>query len=139
MLRRRALDRDVDIASCIVTLEFCAQGWVRAHPALRQAMKPYFTCSIEGGGSGWQAICIDVDLSISSRSKAEVMELLEYAVRTYVGDALAEAEPARSRLLNRRAPWTTRARWHSRLATARIGVKRGPPFEEARYALPCPA
>ncbi len=102
-------------------------------------MKPYFTCYIEGGGNAWQAACIDFDLSVSGRSKPEVMDLLEYAVRTYIRDASTEAEPARSQLLNRRAPWTTRLRWRLRLATARIDAKHGLPSEEGRYVLQCPA
>ena len=102
-------------------------------------MKPYFTCYIEGGGNEWQAACIDFDLSVSGRSRSEVMDLLEHAVRTYIRDARTEAEPARSQLLNRRAPWMTRLKWRLRLATAKIDVNRGLPSEEGRYLLRCPA
>ena len=101
-------------------------------------MKPYFTCYVEGGGDQWQAACVDFDLSVSARSRGEVEALLERAVRTYVRDALSEAEPARTQLLQRSAPWTTRVRWRLRVAMATIGVKRGQPSVEARYALPCP-
>ena len=102
-------------------------------------MKPYFTCYVEGGGDQWQAACVDFDLAVSATSRGEVEALLEFAVRTYIRDAMAEAEPARTQLLRRRAPWTTRVKWRLRVAVATIGVKRGLPSVEARYALPCPA
>ena len=36
-----------------------------------------------------------------------------------------EAEPHRSRLLDRRSPWHTRAYWLSRVALTRLGHKLG--------------
>ncbi|HYS48319.1 MAG TPA: hypothetical protein VEM36_06030 [Xanthobacteraceae bacterium] len=59
----------------------------------------------------WEALCLDLDLAVQGRSFDEVRSLLEEAVNTYIEDARAEAEPARSRLLARRVPRHVRLIW----------------------------
>src|ERR1043166_4037491 len=79
----------------------------RAHaPGSRE-----YLCVARRGGEWWEALCLDFDLAVQGRSFDEVRALLEEAANTYVEDAGAEAEPARSRLLARRAPLHVRALW----------------------------
>ena len=59
----------------------------------------------------WQAVCLDFDLMVEGCSLKEVKERLNSMVISYIDDALAEAEPARSQLLNRRAPLHVRLAW----------------------------
>jgi hypothetical protein len=60
-------------------------------------------CVARHGDDLWEALCLDLDLAVQGRSFDEVRTLLDEAVNTYIGDANAEAEPARSRLLARRS------------------------------------
>ena len=96
------------------------------------AVKPYFTCYIEGANDDWQAHCADFDISVNGRSLDETKLRLETAVRSYVGDALSEPEPARSRLLNRRSPLWTRITWRLRVAISALGPRAKPEFEGQR-------
>lgn len=68
-------------------------------------------CYAHGRKGQWQAVCFDYDLMVEGRSFEEVKERLTQMVRTYHEDALAEAEPARSQLLGRRAPWHVWLAW----------------------------
>jgi len=68
-------------------------------------------CVARGSGDRWEALCLDLDLAVQGRSFDEVRGLLDEAVNTYVEDASAEAEPARSRLLARRVPLHVRLAW----------------------------
>jgi hypothetical protein len=68
-------------------------------------------CVARRQGDRWEAICLDLDIAVEGRSFDEVRNLLEEAVSTYIEDALAEAEPARSQLLARRVPFFVRFLW----------------------------
>src|SRR5262249_11195199 len=70
-----------------------------------------YLCVARHGSEWWEALCLDFDLAVQGRSFDEVRALLDEAVNTYVADARAEAEPARSRLLSRRAPLHVRVLW----------------------------
>lgn len=99
-------------------------------------MKSYFTCYIEGKRGEWEAHCEDFDLSVTGRTLQETKDRLEAVVRTYLEDAMNEAEPARSRLLERRSPWATRMAWRFKVAATALGAKTSADFE-GRFALPC--
>jgi hypothetical protein len=77
-------------------------------------------CVARGGGEKWEALCLDLDLAVQGRSFDEVRGLLEEAVNTYVEDARAEAEPARSQLLARRVPLHIRLVWAWRFFKAAL-------------------
>jgi hypothetical protein len=79
-----------------------------------------FLCVARGGGDRWEALCLDLDLAVQGQSSDEVRALLEEAVNTYVEDASAEAEPARSRLLARRVPLHVRLAWAWRFFKATL-------------------
>ncbi|MDR3460938.1 MAG: hypothetical protein P4L76_01320 [Beijerinckiaceae bacterium] len=101
-------------------------------------MKSYFNCYIEGSGDQWEAICVDLDISVTARSLAETKALLDSAVASYVHDALQEAEPARSQLLSRRSPLSVRLAWRARMALFALVPPRNKPRFEGSFALPCP-
>jgi hypothetical protein len=61
-------------------------------------------CVIEGRGSQWEAICLDLDIAVASDSLDGVMHDLEKAVSMYVEAAQREAPADRDRLLSRAAP-----------------------------------
>lgn len=92
-----------------------------------------------GDASGWEAICVDLDIAVQGRSLDEVRGLLAEAVETYVEDAQREAPAAAKRLLNRRAPWSVRVKF-ALLFLAHI-LSHGRPGREQRagFDIPCPA
>jgi hypothetical protein len=73
--------------------------------------KQQLFCVARRQGDRWEAMCLDLDIAVEGRSFDEVRSLLEEAVSTYIEDALAEAEPARSQLLGRRVPFLVRFLW----------------------------
>jgi hypothetical protein len=70
-----------------------------------------FLCVARHENEWWEALCLDFDLAVQGRSFDEVRALLDEAVNSYIEDAGAEAEPARSQLLARRAPLHVRFLW----------------------------
>lgn len=77
-------------------------------------------CVARGHAGHWEAFCPDFDLGVQGISLIEVREKLQHAINDYVAAASAESEPARSQLLNRRAPLLVRARWGLRFLTGII-------------------
>jgi hypothetical protein len=71
-------------------------------------------CVAHGHNGIWEAFCLDFDLAVQGVSLGDVRERLEHAVVDYVSAASAEAEPARSQLLSRRAPFFVRLSWAAR-------------------------
>jgi hypothetical protein len=80
-----------------------------------------YYCVIQGHGEQWEGFCPNLDLAVEGRSLEAVRVSLMEMVSTYVEDALKEAEPDRSRLLNRRAPFWVRLKWAWRLFRAPLG------------------
>lgn len=74
-------------------------------------MEEQYFCVARGKGGRWEGLCLDLDLAVQGRSFDEVRALLTEAIASYVEDASAEMEPARSRLLTRRAPFRIRLLW----------------------------
>ncbi len=68
-------------------------------------------CIARGHAGQWEALCLDFDLAVQGVSLPEVKDRLEEAIGDYVTAASAEAEPARSQLLGRRAPFFVRLAW----------------------------
>jgi hypothetical protein len=83
-------------------------------------MSSELLCVARGGADRWEALCLDLDLAVQGRSFDEVRSLLEEALRTYMEDARAEAEPSRSRLLARRVPLRVRLLWAWRFFKAAL-------------------
>jgi hypothetical protein len=71
----------------------------------------------------WEAFCLDFDLAVQGRSFEEVRVSLERAIHMYVDAALAEAEPVRSRLLARRAPFSVRLTWALRVFWSTLAIR----------------
>ena len=86
----------------------------------------------------WVGLCLDLDIAVEAESPKRVVEVMGQAVADYVGDAMSQPEPIRSRLLSRRAPWHVRALWAWRifLATARPSLKQDDAIE---FPVLCPA
>ena len=68
-------------------------------------------CVARGRDEAWEAFCLDLDLAVQGRSFDEVRELLGQVIVSYLDSAGKEGEPARSQLLNRRAPFVIRLTW----------------------------
>jgi hypothetical protein len=96
-------------------------------------------CVARGRDAVWEAFCLDLDLAVQGTSFDDVKGQLERAVSGYVEAALAEAEPARSQLLNRRAPLFVRMTWGWRFFLA--AVLRRSRGQDATVGFPvsCPA
>jgi len=72
-------------------------------------------CIATGHGDQWEAFCLDFDLAVQGKSYDEVRRFLDKAVHMYVERASVEPDPARSQLLNRKAPLSVRLMWAWRL------------------------
>ena len=97
-------------------------------------------CVAHGNNEGWEALCLDLDIAVQGLSLDDVQARLLSAVQSYVQDALAESEPARRRLLNRRAPFFTRLHYVLRLAMhALMRPRDGGDSLEASFEVPCHA
>lgn len=81
----------------------------RAHPLDRSDR--LLLCVAHGRPEGWEAICLDYDIAVQGQSFAEVREVLNDAIHTYVEDAMKEDERTRRQLLDRRAPFWARLAW----------------------------
>jgi hypothetical protein len=91
-------------------------------------------CVARGHGAQWEGLCLDLDIAVQGRSFDEVKDRLQLAVAGYVETAMVEAEPARSQLLRRRAPFLVRLRWGVRfLLTALL---RGRSTDDATVGFP---
>jgi predicted RNase H-like HicB family nuclease len=60
---------------------------------------------------GWEAFSLDFDIAVQGMTFDEAKDRIQHAIVTYVQDAMKEAEPHKSRLLNRRAPLWVRLMW----------------------------
>lgn len=67
-------------------------------------------CYAEGDQSGWEAFCIDLDISVHGRSFEEVHKSLETAIAMYIEGLNELPEADRHRLIRRKAPLSVRLR-----------------------------
>lgn len=99
---------------------------------------PSLLCFAHGNPSGWEALCIDLDISVQGDTFDDVRALLSKAVGSYIDAAQDEAPDVRAKLLNRRAPWWVSAGMTMRLIA--FNVFRGRTREaQASFPVACPA
>lgn len=96
-------------------------------------------CFAEGRGASFEAICIDLDISVQGSSFQEVYQGLNEAIRTYIEDAEKEDEAQMRRLLTRRAPWYVRAGYVLRFFSKVIARRHRDGSQEASFDVVCPA
>lgn len=96
-------------------------------------------CVAHGHGQDWEAFCLDFDLAVQGHSLADVRDRLEDAITDYVQAAMAEAEPARSQLLNRRAPFLLRLQWALRFFVATISGRNRSSDSTVGFPVTCHA
>jgi hypothetical protein len=87
----------------------------------------------------WEATCVDFDIAVTGRSFAEARRTMEHAVRTYLEDVARLAPEQRQRLLNRRTPWTVRAKLALKHMVYSVLERRRGEARHTQFALPCPA
>lgn len=98
-------------------------------------------CFARGYDGKFEAICIDLDISVTARTIQEAQAYLNEAVEMYIEAAAAEAPETAKRLLSRQSPWHVRLSWiwgfaiHMMFATAQGGKSS----LHAGYEIPCPA
>jgi predicted RNase H-like HicB family nuclease len=90
------------------------------HERQLQESDAVLICVARGHEGDWEAFCLDFDLAVQGDSLMDVRTRLEDAIGDYVQAALAEDEPARTQLLNRRAPFSVRFYWALRFFIATI-------------------
>jgi hypothetical protein len=96
-------------------------------------------CIARRQGEQWEAICLDLDIAVQGQSFDEVRNLLGEAISTYIEDASAEAEPARSRLLARRVPFFVRFLWALRFFRITLSGRKLDGDSPVWLPVPCPA
>ena len=67
-------------------------------------------CFAEGGSSGWEASCIDLDISVQGDSFEEVRAFLNEGIAMYFESVESLPESERAELIFRKAPFAVRAR-----------------------------
>ncbi len=102
-------------------------------------MSAELLCVARGRDKEWEALCLDLDIAVQGRSFDEVRQLLGQAIATYIQDATAEAEPDRSRLLQRRAPWRVRLLWAWRFFRAALYGRNHNSDSAVGFPVACPA
>lgn len=93
-------------------------------PKLVLTMEREFLCFAHGDETGWEALCVDLNIAIQGATFDEVQEQLERAVASYIKDALAEDEDTCRKLLSRMAPWHVTAGLTLKLIWERLKNRR---------------
>lgn len=102
-------------------------------------MKKLVSCGARGADSHWEAICFDLDIMVEGSSLQDAKARLKKAISIYVEQALKEEEPARSQLLNRKAPLSVRISWNcSFLIWSIVGIFRNRNESPVEFDAPCP-
>lgn len=101
-------------------------------------MRRELICVAKGRAGAWEAICLDLDIAVAGPSFESVRTGLNQAITSYIEDALAEPEPVRSKLLNRRVPLFARIRWTLPFLLATLFRRRNAE-ETSEFSVLCPA
>lgn len=99
-------------------------------------MSRLLRCYAERSHGKWQAFCVDFDLAVQGDSFEEVYAALNVAIRDYVERVHELPEPDRARLLNRRAPITSRLAFLAGLICTALRSRGGEDDERHGYTLP---
>ena len=96
-----------------------------------------YLCCAEGRESGWEALCLDLDIAVQGGSFEEVYRSLKEAVGLYLDSLTDLNDSERARLMARRSQLSIRLSViGSALRTALVG---GPPGRQhAIFTLPAP-
>jgi len=77
----------------------------------RQMRSKTLRCYAEGSpDSGWEAICVDLDISVQGRTFDEVFAALNESIEVYMETVNELPHEDRKRLFNRSAPFFVRMR-----------------------------
>ena len=104
-----------------------------------QHEKRELLCIARGHADQWEAFCLDYDLAVQARSFDEARQMLSEVIATYVDDAMKEDEPARTRLLKRRAPLAARLVWAWRAFRSTLAGAHGHDDPAIGFPVACPA
>jgi len=99
-------------------------------------------CFVRGRNNEWEAICVDLDISVQGRSMSETIDALKLAICDYVELALDEKASVSEALLNRRAPWWVRAKLRLSFILSALRAKGrndSGGHMDASLSIPCPA
>ena len=96
-------------------------------------------CYAERKYGKWQAFCVDFDLAVQGDSFPEVYDALKVAVDDYVVRVHELPDPDRTRLLNRRAPISSRLAFLAGFICTALRSRGGDDDERHGYTLPCAA
>lgn len=102
-------------------------------------MNKHLTCYAVGNNEGWEAICVDFDISVQGRNFKEVYDILGEAICTYVEDAMRETPDQQVKLLNRKVPWHVKMQMKFRFLFAWLVSRKKNDSDSAGFTLPCHA
>ena len=74
-------------------------------------MGPFYRCYAEGSRSGWEAICLDLDIAVQADNLEAVVDELNQAIRLYLESVADLPEAERAHLLERPVPLGLRLRF----------------------------
>lgn len=74
-------------------------------------MRKVLRCYAEGRDSEWEAVCLDLDISVQGESFEDIFHALNEAIALYFQAVMALPEAERPHLLDRPAPFMLRLRF----------------------------
>lgn len=77
-----------------------------------EEMAGFLRCLASGRDDQWEAICVDLDISVQGRSFGEVHEALEDSIEMYLERVSELPEHEQMQFLTRRSPWYVRAKFN---------------------------
>ena len=89
-------------------------------------MRRLLHCYAEGRNDDWEAICLDLDISVQGRSFAEVYGSLNEAIAVYLASVHDLPSEERARLLDRPVPLRVRLGIFMRLIRALVMTAHDP-------------
>lgn len=97
-----------------------------------------FHCYAEGQPGQWEAVCLDLDISVQGDSFEAVDKSLREGIALYLEEVSEYPEREQRRLLNRKAPLSLRLRYLWYMLKSN-GNDDNTPKERHEFTVPSPA
>lgn len=95
-------------------------------------------CYAKGRAGDWEAICLDLDISVQGESFDEVYGSLNESIEVFVETVMELPESDQARLLRRRSPWSVRLTFFRYVLRSLIGRSNND-NDQAQFTVACHA
>ncbi len=97
-------------ASCLPSISAASCAFVQEIAVENVDMQRELRCCAYGGGTAWQAICVDLDIAVQGASFDEVRTSIATAIEIYLETVADMPAEERTAFLCRRSPWHVRVK-----------------------------